>query len=486
MNEKMVKRILSFLLTVALCIPMVLVNSMEVKAVSGFADESKAISYTGCQDLKESLKMGSSYVNECGAEFHVGTVTAYFSGNYDWYTGVADGLKEEDIVSQSINVTVENVNEALEIDVTDSESGTMSIYIKVGTMPGTYPFDIVTTFTVKTAEEEYVCVKRENMYATVYEEEAPDNSKLCEYCGEIEQYYEWYAKYKEYHVLLKYYGCCNKSVEDDSTKAAHVFGDGSCTVCGYMKGGAICKHTDCGRAVDGAENNVCSMCVSNEPYIISSNADTHTYVYKCNACGSILEDMGTVTESHKFFGNINCVLCGYYNSKPSGNPIEENTSSVTEEEIAQMKAEEIARAAEAVVQAEVAIPVTDFVSAEAVSSLPAEVKDSTGDESVYNLSKITTTRGFVAAVEKMVEANKSSAEKKDAIIFYSSTPITFNTSSLSALSNAATEFVYMFNHEGHLYKVTIPAGANVDLAGQRFAGPLYIGAQLGTSVLVNY
>lgn len=443
MNEKMVKRILSFLLTVALCIPMVLVNSMEVKAVSGFADESKAISYTGCQELKESLKMGSSYVNECGAEFHVGTVTAYFLGNYDGYTGVADGLKEEDIVSQSINVTVENVNEALEIDVTDSE-------------------------------------------ATVYEEEAPDNSKLCEYCGEIEQYYEWYAKYKEYHVLLKYYGCCNKSVEDDSTKAAHVFGDGSCTECGYMKGGAICKHTDCGRAVDGAENNVCSMCVSNEPYIISSNADTHTYVYKCDACGSILEDMGTVTESHKFFGNINCVLCGYYNSKPSGNPIEENTSSVTEEEIAQMKAEEIARAAEAVVQAEVAIPVTDFVSAEAVSSLPAEVKDSTGDESVYNLSKITTTRGFVAAVEKMVEANKSSAEKKDAIIFYSSTPITFNTSSLSALSNAATEFVYMFNHEGHLYKVTIPAGANVDLAGQRFAGPLYIGAQLGTSVLVNY
>lgn len=45
---------------------------------------------------------------------------------------------------------------------------------------------------------------------------------------------------------------------------------------------------------------------------------------------------------------------------------------MTEEEIAQKKAEEI-------VQAEVATPVTDFVSAEAVSSLPAEVKDSTGD-----------------------------------------------------------------------------------------------------------
>lgn len=43
----------------------------------------------------------------------------------------------------------------------------------------------------------------------------------------------------------------------------------------------------------------------------------------------------------------------------------------------------------------------------------------------------------------------------------------------------------MFKHEGHLYKVTIPAGVNVDLAGRRFAGPLYIGVQLGTSVLVK-
>lgn len=313
------------------------------------------------------------------------------------------------------------------------------------------------------------------------------NSELinCPFCGLNGQYYEWYTPYADYHVLLKYYGCCYKSIEDDSTKAEHDFSEGRCTECGYQEDGPICEHADCDRATDGTESGTCSRCGSCVTYIISSNADTHTYVYKCNGCGSILEDIGTVTEAHKFYGNIYCVLCGYYNSKPSGNVAEESTPSMTEEEIAQMKAEEITLATEAVIQAEVAIPVTDFVSAEDVNALPAEVKDSTGDEAVYNLSKITTTRGFVAAVEKMVEANKSSVQKKDTVVFYTSAPIAFNTSSLTALSNAATEFVYMFKHEGHLYKVTIPAGAKVDLAGQRFAGPLYIGAQLGTSVLVK-
>ena len=141
MKEKMVKRILSFLLTVALCIPMVLVNSMEAKAASEF---------------------------------------------------------------------------------------------------------------------------------TVCEEEAPDNSKLCEYCGETEQYYEWYTPYADYHVLLKYYGCCYKSIEDDSTKAEHDFSEGRCTECGYQEGGPICEHADCDRPTDGTESGTCSRCGSCVTYIISS------------------------------------------------------------------------------------------------------------------------------------------------------------------------------------------------------------------------
>ena len=89
----------------------------------------------------------------------------------------------------------------------------------------------------------------------------------------------------------------------------------------------------------------------------------------------------------------------------------------------------------------------------------------------------------------MVEANKNAVantnKKAEAVTFYSNSPIAFNTNSLTALSDAATDFVYMFKHEGQLYKVTIPAGAKVDLEGQTFAGPLYIGAKLGTTVVVK-
>ena len=57
--------------------------------------------------------------------------------------------------------------------------------------------------------------------------------------------------------------------------------------------------------------------------------------------------------------------------------------------------------------------------------------------------------------------------------------------SLDAVSNTGKDFVYTFKHEGKLYKVTIPAGAKVDLEGQKFAGPLFIGAKLGTTVVVK-
>ena len=156
-------------------------------------------------------------------------------------------------------------------------------------------------------------------------------------------------------------------------------------------------------------------------------------------------------------------------------------------ETAEKKAQALAKAIEETVKAEESMPVESFTSTESINALPTEVKETSDAGAVYNLSKITTTQGFIAAVEKMVEANKNTATNTgtNVVTFYSSKPITFNAKSLNALSDTATEFVYMFNHEGHLYKVTIPAGAKIDLEGQMFAGPLYIGAKLGTSVLVK-
>lgn len=217
----------------------------------------------------------------------------------------------------------------------------------------------------------------------------------------------------------------------------------------------------------------------------------HKLIVLCDECGVIYSCPG----EHWNKSNGRCA-CGYYvgfsngscgdsvssNAAPKEEPKYEAPSA---DEIMQMEIEEVTQAAEAVVRAEVEMPVTDFISTEAVNALPAEVKDTTGDAAVYNLSKITTTRGFVAAVTKMVETNNNSAQKSKTVTFYSSTPFAFNTSSLTALADTATEFVYMFEYEGHLYKITIPAGAKVDLEGQMFAGPLYIGSKLGTSVLVK-
>ena len=150
---------------------------------------------------------------------------------------------------------------------------------------------------------------------------------------------------------------------------------------------------------------------------------------------------------------------------------------MTEEE----RSEAIAQAVREQIKAEESMSVDSFSSAGAMNTVPSEVKDTMATGNVYNLSKLTTTQGFIAAVNKIAEANAAATS----VTLYSSTPIAFNTNSVTALSNANKEFVYMFKHDGHLYKVTIPAGAKVDLQGNRFAGPLYIGAQLGTSAIVK-
>lgn len=153
----------------------------------------------------------------------------------------------------------------------------------------------------------------------------------------------------------------------------------------------------------------------------------------------------------------------------------------TEEEIAEQRAEAISKEVEEKIKAEEAIPVADFVSKEAVNAIPTEVKGSASTEAVFNVSKITTTRGFVAAVDKIVKENA----KEKTVTLYSDKPFAFNAASLTAVAGTSKDFVYMFKHEGQLYKVTIPAGAKVDLEGQMFAGPLYIGAKLGTTVVVK-
>lgn len=168
--------------------------------------------------------------------------------------------------------------------------------------------------------------------------------------------------------------------------------------------------------------------------------------------------------------------------EPKDEPVQETPAETpqeapTAEEIQEMIVQQV----EERTRTEEAMPVTTFNSTEAVNAIPTEAKDAATTTDTYNLSQVTTVKGFVAAVNKIAQANTATTT----VAVYTSSPMTFNAESLASVVDTNKEFVYLFRHNGHLYKVTIPAGAKIDLNGQRFAGPLYIGAQLGTSELLK-
>ena len=142
------------------------------------------------------------------------------------------------------------------------------------------------------------------------------------------------------------------------------------------------------------------------------------------------------------------------------------------------------KAAEEAIKIEEALPVETFISEGSVKAIPAEAKEvanATAGMTTYNLTSIKTVKGFTAAVRKIAKADPET----QSVLVYSNKPITFSVETLNAVQDANKEFVYMFKHKGHLYKVTIPAGAKVDLRGEYYAGPLFIGSVLGTSQIVE-
>ena len=142
------------------------------------------------------------------------------------------------------------------------------------------------------------------------------------------------------------------------------------------------------------------------------------------------------------------------------------------------------KAAEEAIKIEEALPVETFISEGAVKAIPAEAKEvanATAGMTTYNLTSIKTVKGFTAAVRKIAKADPET----QSVLVYSNKPITFSVETLNAVQDANKEFVYMFKYKGRLYKVTIPAGAKVDLRGEYYAGPLFIGSVLGTSQIVE-
>lgn len=194
--------------------------------------------------------------------------------------------------------------------------------------------------------------------------------------------------------------------------------------------------------------------------------DCTTYHYKvCSECNG----WGFYGE-HSFGSDGKCSTCGYTKSYSNSSSTEE--PKPTAEQIA----EEVAKAVEAKEAEEVALSVSAFETpapAAVASSLPV---------GTYNLSNVTTTKGFVSAVSKIAKSSPASI-----VTVYSAKPIAFNNDSLTAVSNTGKAFTYVFNYKGVTYSVTIPAGANVKglLGNGKFAGPLYLGSLFGTTTVVK-
>ena len=100
----------------------------------------------------------------------------------------------------------------------------------------------------------------------------------------------------------------------------------------------------------------------------------------------------------------------------------------------------------------------------------------------YNMSAYKTVKGFVTGINKI-----SKNAVKGTVSIYTDKPICFSKYILESIKKNNITLVYYFMHEGHLYRITIPAGADITklLESNGFAGPLYVGKQLGTSTLIK-
>lgn len=285
--------------------------------------------------------------------------------------------------------------------------------------------------------------------------------------------------------------------------------------------GGECQHPNMYQAADDDNHfNYCPDCrqtFDRTSHNLASYCDGH--VLKCNGC-SYKRSEGAHTmgwhwvtypdgtqghqegcryceysesetfEAHNTNGVAgSCTVCGFGMPCDSSEESHEAPASKPEEVApaapamtaaeAEAKAIEAAtKAIEAVVSAEEAYPASLFTSEAAVYYIPAEAK--TGNDAISNISRVSTTQGFVAAVNNLAKVSSAPS-----MAVYTATPFAMNAVALNAIAKTGKTFIYTFTYNGHIYKVTIPAGTQVNTNGQMFMGPLAIGAQLGTTEILK-
>lgn len=141
-----------------------------------------------------------------------------------------------------------------------------------------------------------------------------------------------------------------------------------------------------------------------------------------------------------------------------------------------------------------AAPVDDRTATEEKMAIAPVTIDRTlvnkGDMAVipggaYNLSNFVTATGIARGINAAVTASNKAGTNTATI--YSGNPMCFNTAIVKAIQNGKKTVVYYFPYKGHIYSVTIPATVEARYVLERsgFAGPFYVGQQLGTTKLVK-
>lgn len=187
------------------------------------------------------------------------------------------------------------------------------------------------------------------------------------------------------------------------------------------------------------------------------------------------------------FGNINSLIRIFFKALPpryDDDPHGSSDSPSNQDVVIEFSDADLIAAAQSIIATEEAVPVTAFVSAEAVEKIPAEARSAGAS---FNLSMITTPQGVLSAVNKISDSIKAlnaadiPGEKVTSATVYSDNSIIVTEDVLKAISASDIDFVFFFRHNGKMYKVTIPRGTKIDFTGHKCEGLLYIGRILGTT-----
>lgn len=219
-------------------------------------------------------------------------------------------------------------------------------------------------------------------------------------------------------------------------------------------------------------------------YITVAANDGYVFDYATTINGARVQGT-TNADGSISFGNIRSAISIFFkqfiNNNNNNNTGEENTNNSSDSDTNNA---DIMATIESIMANEEAMPVTSFISDEAVAKIPEAAK-STGAS--YNLSVITSSQGFTAAINKISEAVKVQNAVNNAggriasTTIFSEKPMLFTADVLNAISASDIDFVFVFMHNGKMYKVTIPRGAKIDFTGRACEGPLYFGKILGTT-----